>query len=54
MGKPTLSVEKEARGMKWTQPSVRRRASPGMELPVIYSSSIPRDPDKETLCPEGN
>lgn len=53
MGKLTLHIEKKARGMKWTQFYTGRKFKRGMKMPAFHSSSIPRDPDKETQCPEG-
>lgn len=48
-----FNMEKEARGMKWTQSCTRKKVKTGMKMPVFYSSPISRDSDKETQCPEG-
>lgn len=53
IGKLTCNMEKEARGMKWTQSCTRKRVKTVMKMPVFYSSPVSRDSDKDTQCPEG-
>ena len=53
MGKLTRSLEKEARGMKWTQSYTWGKVKTCVKMSAFSSSLSAGDPDKETQCPEG-